>query len=45
MLTSSDDKVLGQFNNYDQIKKHLEQYITVNQNTFDTNNTQNSNGK
>ncbi|CDW88617.1 UNKNOWN [Stylonychia lemnae] len=33
LLTSSEDKLFSQSNNYDQIKKHLEQYITINPQT------------
>lgn len=46
MLTSSDDKmILSQYTNYDQIKKHLEKYITSNQLSIETNNTQPSASK
>lgn len=30
LISSSDDKILSQATNYDQIKRHLEQYITIN---------------
>eukprot|EP00347_Sterkiella_histriomuscorum_P023794 403333366 len=40
MLTSTEDRLLANTNNYDQIKKHLEQLITVN-NTGGQNNNQN----
>ena len=37
LLSSSEDKLLSQCNNFDQIKRHLEQYITSNQQTtFDS---------